>query len=106
MRIPTSDLTESVTVTRKTGDSAYGPVYGDTDDVKCALEWGFRKVTNTNGEEVIASAVGFFRDDTTLKPGDEIIHKTRRYRVIDVQPIMDRKTVHHQEVYLQSMGEA
>ena len=75
--------------------------------VKGFVEYGRRKVTDRQGEEVMASAIIYLRDDAPIDPEHEhwLIDQTSPYErssmeVIRVDPIDDPRMgkTHHYEV--------
>ena len=111
MRIPPSLRRETVVVRRYRGQGAYGPVYGPPEvftppDRGVYVEPGFRRVTNAQGEEVVASVTAFFDADADdIMPGSLVEWQGRTYKVIDAQPIRPFGRTHHVEVVLQSTDE-
>src|SRR5690606_21035561 len=111
MRIPPSLRRETVVVRRYLGSGAYGPVYGDPERFAPPLrgvyvEPGFRRVTNAQGEEVVASVTVFFDVSAEgIMPGSLVEWQGRTYKVIDVQPIRPFGRTNHVEVVLQSTDE-
>lgn len=111
MRIPPSLRRETVVVRHYLGQGAYGPIYGDPETFAppergVYVEPGFRRVTNAQGEEVVASVTAFFdagADD--IMPGSLVEWQGRTYKVIDVQPIRPFGRTNHVEVVLQSTDE-
>lgn len=111
MRIPPSLRRETVAVRRYLGQGAYGPVYGPPEvftppDRGVYIEPGFRRVTNAQGEEVVASVTVFFDASAEgITPGSLVEWQGRTYKVIDVQPIRPFGRTNHVEVVLQSTDE-
>ena len=111
MRIPPSLRRETVVVRRYLGSGAYGPVYGDAETYGPPMrgvyvEPGFRRVTNAQGEEVVASVTVFFDADADdIMPGSLVEWEGRTYKVIDAQPIRPFGRTSHVEVVLQSTDE-
>jgi len=111
MRIPPSLRRETVVVRRYLGSGAYGPVYDDPVTYAPPMrgvyvEPGFRRVTNAQGEEVVASATAFFDADADdIMPGSLVEWQGRTYKVIDAQPIRPFGRTNHVEVVLQSTDE-
>jgi len=65
------------------------------------VEPGFRRVTNAQGEEVVASATAFFDADADdIMPGSLVEWQGRTYKVIDAQPIRPFGRTSHVEVVL------
>jgi len=111
MRIPPSLRRETVVVHRYLGSGAYGPIYDDPVTYAppksgVYVEPGFRKVTNAQGEEVVASATAFFGPEAEdITPGSLAVWQGRTYRVIDAQPLRLFGRTNHVEVVLQSTDE-
>jgi len=111
MRIPRSLRRETVVVWRYLGSGAYGPIYDDPVTYAPPMrgvyvEPGFRRVTNAQGEEVVASVTAFFDADAEdITPGSLAIWQERTYRVIDVQPLRPFGRTNHVEVVLGSTDE-
>ena len=111
MRIPPSLRRETVVVRRYLGSGAYGPIYGDPETFAppargVYMEPGFRRVTDQNGEEVVASATAFFGPEAEDIPvGSLVVWQGRTYRVIDAQPMRPFGRTSHVEVVLQSTDE-
>lgn len=106
MRLPLSDCTETITWEKRLGDGAYGPVFASPQDIPAALEWGYRQIVNATGQEQTRSGVALVRDNPGIEPGDRITHLERCFVVIDCQPVMDGRTLHHLEISLGAMAEA
>lgn len=108
--IPASLMQETVVVEPFSGASAYGPVYGDavtydpSAGTGCYVEPGFKRVVDRQGKEVISSALVIAPASPTMSPQDRVTWNGGTYQVIDAQPMRPGGAVHHQEVYLQSVG--
>ena len=105
MRIATTELPETGTVTRFTGNSAVGPVYGTSYTEPFLIELGIKRVVNSLGQEVVAAAFCLFGADSIVAINDQIDYGGRRFEAIDVQPVRVSGQTHHVEVYLKSAGE-
>lgn len=105
MRMPLSDCSETIAWEQRLGDNAYGPVYAAARDLPAAVEWGYRQIVNAFGEEQTRSGVALVRDDPGIGPGDRITHRERAFVVIDCQPVMDGKVLHHLEISLGAIAE-
>ena len=93
------------------GQGAYGPIYGDPETFAppergVYVEPGFRRVTNAQGEEVVASVTAFFDAGAEdIAPGSLVEWEGRMYKVVDVQPIRPFGRTNHVEIVLQSTDE-
>ena len=111
MSIPRSLRRETVVIRRYLGSGAYGPVYGDAETYGPPMrgvyvEPGFRRVTNAQGEEVVASVTAVFGPEAeSVPPGSLVVWQGRTYRAIDVQPKRPGARTHHVEMVLQSTDE-
>jgi hypothetical protein len=106
MSLPEAEITELVSIKPFSGRSAYGPTFGEEFEAKAYVEPGFRRVSDREGNEVVASAFLVLAPDVTIRPGDQVTWSGQRYEVIDAQPLRQGGRVHHTEVYLKSAGEA
>mgnify|MGYP001579449852 CR=1 FL=1 len=104
MSFPESEMHETVSVRAKSGSGAYGPVYGSSVDVACYIEPGFRRVTNAQGAEVVASAMLICPAGSAITTEDEVTYAGRVYEVIDAQTLRPDGIAHHMEVYLKSVA--
>lgn len=103
-------MQETISLEAYTGNNAYGPVYGSAVTYSPAtgtgvyVEPGFRTVTNRMGKEVISSALLIAPSTQIYNAQDRVTWAGQTYLVIDAQPLRPLGSVHHQEVYLQSVG--
>jgi hypothetical protein len=104
MKLARSELKEDAIVTPYIGNGALGAVYGTPRSEKLLVEPGFKKITNQQGQEVIASAFCLAAADSTLKTNDQVCVNGIRYDVIDAQSIRVSGRTHHVEIYLKGTG--
>jgi hypothetical protein len=77
MKIPMVLLPHRVTIIPFKGSGAYGPKW-ETDETKfrknvpCRIDPKTRKITGSNGSDVVQRADGLFQPDVGLKVGDKI----------------------------------
>lgn len=100
MRVPKWLLREAVTVTPQGEMGWDGPTWGEPYTAMCHIEPGQRRVTDREGQEVIAEATAFFAPDVTLKPGDRVEWQGRAYTVIEARPLRGLGKPSHVEVIL------
>ena len=100
MRVPGWLLLETVTITPQTGMGWDGPEYGTPYTARCHIEPGQRKVTDRQGEEVVAEATAFFVPEVAVKPGDKVTWEGRTYTVIEARPWRALGRPSHVEVAL------
>lgn len=98
MAFPDDVMFDTATVQPLRGNSSFGPVYGDEYDVKCSMEPGYKSVTDSKGNNVVASLSGIFRAECTIKPNDLIAWNSKTYRAVNVAPIPFQGSVHHVEI--------
>lgn len=104
MILPTSELTDVLTVRPFEGSGAYGPVYGAAYSATVYAEPGIKRVSDSAGREVVANLMIIAPPAVSLTVGDEATYEGRRYEVIDSQALHSRGVAHHSEVYLKSLG--
>lgn len=94
-------LNQTVTVTPKTGQSAYGPIYGTPYDMRCRIEPKRELIRDADGAEIVSSARMFTMPGETLGHGAKVDWAGNSYRVVSVAPMaaLDGET-HHLEVML------
>lgn len=95
-------MRERIQIRPYQGNNSYGEIYGDPVPVCAYVEPGFRRVTNANGEERIASALLMLPAGTVVKAEDLVTWQERHYVVIDDQPMRPKGSTTHIEVMLQS----
>lgn len=67
-------LVHTVTITPKTGDGAYGPVFGPpVPDVPAWVDEQTRLVRDSDGVEVVSSATVYARAGTVAPPGSRLV---------------------------------
>ena len=99
-----SIMCDTLTITPKSGNGAYGPVYGVEYTVNAYVEAGYKRVVNQTGQEVVASLFAICAADFAGHVGDKVAFEGRNYEIVDVQPFREGRRVHHSEVYLQSIA--
>ncbi|MCK9570373.1 hypothetical protein M0R72_15610 [Candidatus Pacearchaeota archaeon] len=99
-----SEMHESVSIRPLVGHGAYGPIYGEAVIESWYCEPGFKRISNVQGQEVVASLFAIAPSDTIAAIEAEVTWNTQKYQVIDVQPIRPDGTVHHNEIYLSGAG--
>lgn len=100
MRVPGWLLLETVTITPFLRMGWDGPEYGTPYTARCHIEPGQRKVTDRQGEEVVAEATAFFAHEVAVKPGDKVTWEGRTYTVIEARPLRALGKASHVEVIL------
>mgnify|MGYP005845747247 CR=1 FL=1 len=103
MGIPKEQLTEVINIEPYLGNTAYGATFGSPVTLLGYVEFGFKKVVDNKGEEVIANALFFLPADYAPKTQDVLVYAGNDYQIIDCQPILTSGKVHHYEVYAKSM---
>jgi len=107
MGFPSSEMTETISVRSKFGSGAYGPVFGESVSMACRGEPGYRRVTNAQGAEVVASLMLFCPAGSNINPEDEVTYNSRVYEVVDAQPMSELGGIaSHVEVTLTSVSSA
>lgn len=97
MRLPPSLLTTRATIRHKSGDGAEGPLFKDTENVRCRMEVSRKLRTDRNGQQYMTSfamyvlpAVG----ERTM-PADRVVYNGEEYEVVEVdQEIGHRRPTH------------
>jgi len=102
MKIPKALLRERLVIRPYLGTGAYGPVWGDPQEVQGHVEPGFRVVTDRQGNEVVASAVAFILPGVEVGPESLVTWDGQDYEVIDAQPMRAWGKTRHIELTLRS----
>ncbi len=105
MAFPNDQMSETLTVYRRTGTTGYGEAAlagGVNED--WYLEPGFKLITDAKGAEATASLFGIGPAASILSVGDEVTWLGRRYRAIDVQPVRFGGATDHTEAYFGSVA--
>ncbi len=94
MRIPLRLLRHTVSVTPYLGDSAYGPIYGDTVDLQTRIEFSTGVTKNGEGQDITYNARLFLLPEADLAPEaklEYIDQMGRKYQltVITIAPMHD-----------------
>ncbi len=105
MTYPAVEMHETLVVSPRLGETGYGATFGALYNLRCYLEPGFRRVTDTNGQEVTCSLFCVAPRDSTLAVGDMAEWQGRRYEAVEVQPIRDAGRTNHVEAYFKSAGD-
>src|SRR5688500_14717469 len=94
-------LNQTVTVTPRTGRSAYGPLIGTPYELRCRIEPKRELIRDADGSEVVSAARLFAFPDAALAHGDHVQWAGNEYRVASVAPMaaLDGET-HHLEIML------
>lgn len=100
MRVPGWLLRETVTITPFLRMGWDGPEYGEPYMARCHIEPGQRRVTDRQGEEVVAEATAFFASEVAVTPGDKVAWEGRNYTVIEARPLRALGKPSHVEVVL------
>lgn len=99
-----TEMRETIAVKHATGYNAKGKVYGTASSINAYCESGFKRITNTNGEDVTASLFMICPANSSIAIGDEVVWQSQRYEVVAVESIRPFGTTHHLEVYAKSAG--
>lgn len=105
MRPPKVLMNAEMTIEPLEGESAYGPVYGDPiEEVDAYVEPKRRKVTDDEGNEVIAEIFAVIRDDINIPTGSkgswDWDPNNAEYEVIKAIPFRPLGHFSHIEVYM------
>ena len=97
MGFPEDQMYEVVSIEPRSGEGAYGPVFGAAYEETWYLEPGFKAITDAQGQEVVASLSGIGPADSQLAILDEVVWNDQRYRAIAVDPVRFEGAAHHVE---------
>lgn len=102
MRPPKFMMNAKLTVKPLEGNSAYGPVYGDPVTADAYVEPKRRKVTDNEGNEVVAEVFAVVRDDISIPIGSKATWDwtTEEYEVVKAIPYRPLGRFSHIEVFL------
>ncbi len=100
MKIPKFLMVQEAEVEVYLGDGAYGPVWDEPKIVECYVEPKNRLVRDQNGNEIMASARGFFYPDTNISTNSRVTWEGNKYTVIEAVPYQFFKTKSHIEVVM------
>lgn len=92
--------TDTISVEPRQGSSAYGPKFGAAVTYQARVEQVQRRVTNAQGEEVVASLLALVEPKASIHAGDRVTVNGGRYEVVSAEPLRCWKSVHHVECYL------
>lgn len=104
MSFPDDQMHETVTVRPRAGVGAYGPQFAAEYEEICYLEPGFKLITDSTGQEVVASLFGIFRAECSIQVADEIVWNEQTYRAIAVDGLRFGGASHHVEAYFGSVA--
>lgn len=96
-------LNQAVTIEPRSGNSAYGPVFGAPTTEQWYLEPGRKRVVGSDGIELVSSLQAFAPADSAVSIGDRVTYSGRHYEVIECAPLLVRGNVRHYEVALRSI---
>ena len=81
MAFPVDVMTDSLGLSHKTGDSAYGPVWTAAADVDAYVEPDDRVSKNARGEEVVYALFAIVASGTVVAIGDKVEYGGNSYEV-------------------------
>jgi hypothetical protein len=92
---------ELVTFTSRAGEGAYGPVDGASFTLAANVQPGFKRIIDTNGQDVTASLEILLEADADglVSVGDKAVWDSNTYVILSVQPIRLHGATDHVEVY-------
>jgi len=100
-------LIQEAIIMKKTGTEYGKPVYEDEENgAKVDIYWESKNqlIKTDDGREVTSSAFGMVRSDENIEVGDLIKSPFgKEWEILDVQStpdILNKKEVHHKEVYV------
>ncbi len=99
-----SIMCDTLAITPKAGNGAYGPVYGKAYTANAYVEAGFKRVVNKDGQEVVASLFAICAPSFAGHVGDKVSFGGSTYEIVDAQPFKEGARVHHVEVYMASIA--
>ncbi|AZO95278.1 hypothetical protein [Halocella sp. SP3-1] len=102
MRPPKALMNAKFVFKAKLGDSAYGPVYDDPTTTDAYVEPKRKKITDKEGNEVVANVFVVVRDNVDIPVGSKGTWDwtTEEYEVISAIPYCPLGQFSHIEVYL------
>jgi len=100
----TRTLRDVVTIAGQMMETTLGPVFASPINVPACVDFGFRRITNRQGQEVVASAFLILGPDATLNVDDQVNFEGIKYETVDVQPMRVNGKIDHIEAYLKSVG--
>ena len=104
MSFPATECIEDVTIAAITGHSAYGAVYAAPSAAKAYLEPTSKRVTNAQGQEVVANYFVVFPSTVSVHVGDKVTWGTEVLEVVDCAALRFGGGRHHTEGYLKSVA--
>ena len=88
MRVPNFMLKQNATIYKSMGAGAYGHVYSDTPTFsKVYVEPSTKVMKNSNGEEVVTTAMAIFPPRTDLPLKSKVLIDGYEYLVVSVVPV-------------------
>ena len=94
-------LPQAAVVERYAGEGAYGPSYDPPVTIPCRVQGGNELVRNAEGDEVVSSAMVFFKPDAPVTPESRIALDGTVRVAIQVDVVYGRCSPHHLEVRVQ-----
>lgn len=87
MKVPPAFLTDTVTVEPYLGETGRGPSFGDPVQIRCAVKYRRRVLTDTNGRDVVseASLVASPDAEETFVPESRVTLDGRKTRVVELR---------------------
>jgi plastocyanin len=95
-------MRETITITPRAGQSAFGPTFGSSTTSAAYLEPTSKRFLDAKGQEMAATLWGCLPAGSTIEVGDTVTWDSRRYEVIGVDVLRDMGRTHHIEIYLKS----
>ena len=92
--------TDTISVEPRAGNTAYGPKFGPAVTYQARIEQVQRRITNANGEEIVANLLALVEPKAVLAAGDRVTVNGGHYEVVSAEPLRCWRSVHHVEVYL------
>ena len=92
--------TDTISVEPKSGNSAYGPTFGTAVTYQARIEQVQKRVTNANGQEVVANLLALVEPKAVIAAGDRVTYDGGRYEVVSAEPLRCWKSIHHVEAFL------
>ena len=102
IRLPKALMNAKFVFEALLGNSAYGPVYDDPTTADAYIEPKRKKVTDKEGNEVVAEVFAVIRDEVDIPVGSKATWDwaTEEYEVISAIPYRPLGRFSHIEVYL------
>jgi len=91
-------------VTPRTGEGAYGALYGAAVTYKARLEAVNKRMHSTamgpDATEIVASLLAFVEPSAVITAGDRVLCNSKYYRVVSAEPLRHWTSIHHIECFL------